>query len=185
MPTFDELYQQLEARDEMPPLYPAGAWSDSINQQLKDAGDSELFGDEELSASQKQNLRAGLLVWNDDIDAAHDIVQDVPDATGSFWHAIIHRREGDAGNSCYWWARTGQHPAFEILYQAAQSSLAKESDDAAGAFAQKLHSAGRWLPTDFVELCEKARRGKIEGEWLQRLQVVEFQTLLNWCRKNP
>jgi hypothetical protein len=182
---FDDLMTQLQQRDTLPPLYPASVWSNSINTQLVDSDDEKLFGEETLSDSQKQNLRAGLLVWNDDIHAAHKIVQDVPDATGSFWHAIIHRREGDASNSRYWWARTGEHAAFERLNQAAQSTLSKETSREALSFAKRLQDAGKWLPNDFVGLCEKSRRGQFDGEWLQRLQVVEFETLLNWCRRNP
>jgi hypothetical protein len=181
---FDDLIIQLQQRDDLPPLYPASVWSNTLSQQLKTASDEELFGNEELSAQQMQNLRAGLLVWNDDIHSAHDIVQNVHNSTGSYWHAIIHRREGDPSNANYWWARTGAHPAFEPLFQAAQSTLAKESDREATAFGQQLQDAGQWLPRDFVQLCEQTRRGKINSDWLQRLQVVEFQTLLNWCRRN-
>lgn len=49
-----------------------------------------------------------LALWHDgrgDWDAAHRIAQDVHDASGSWVHAYLHRREGDAGNAAYWYAR--------------------------------------------------------------------------------
>src|SRR5687767_6605154 len=38
---------------------------------------------------------AGLWLLFDELERAHRIVQEIPTPTGSFWHAIVHRREGD------------------------------------------------------------------------------------------
>ena len=50
-------------------------------------------------------------VWllHDELDQSHRISQDVDTPTGSFWHGIMHRREGDFSNSKYWFARIGRH----------------------------------------------------------------------------
>jgi hypothetical protein len=55
---------------------------------------------------------AGLWLYFDDLDRAHRIVQEIDTSGGSFWHAIMHRREGDFGNSKYWYARCREHPAL-------------------------------------------------------------------------
>ena len=41
-------------------------------------------------------------------DAAHDHCQDIPDSTGSWIHAYLHREEGDHSNAAYWYARAGK-----------------------------------------------------------------------------
>lgn len=47
-------------------------------------------------------LRAG------DWHRAHEIVQQDEDDPLACWiHALLHKMEGDAGNSRYWYARTG------------------------------------------------------------------------------
>ena len=43
-----------------------------------------------------------------DWDAAHNIVQDIDDADGSWVHAHLHRVEGDLGNAGYWYNRANQ-----------------------------------------------------------------------------
>ena len=47
---------------------------------------------------------AGIGDWN----KAHTLIQDVDDATASWIHAYLHRKEGDAGNADYWYRRAGK-----------------------------------------------------------------------------
>lgn len=42
--------------------------------------------------------------WHD----AHDLVQDLPSAMGSWIHAHLHLIEGDLGNAGYWYSRAGK-----------------------------------------------------------------------------
>lgn len=60
-------------------------------------------------------LQAGLWLYVDDLARSHALSQDIPDATGSAWHGIMHRREGDFSNSHYWFRKTGSHPALAGL----------------------------------------------------------------------
>ena len=64
----------------------------------------------ELAANKP--LCAGLWLYVDELDRSHMISQGIDDATGSFWHGIMHRREGDFSNSHYWFNRVGKHPAM-------------------------------------------------------------------------
>ena len=60
-------------------------------------------------ANRQDLTRAVELALAGDWDAAHKIVQeDEQDATSCWIHAVLHKIEGDAGNSRYWYARTGQ-----------------------------------------------------------------------------
>ncbi len=60
-------------------------------------------------------LAAGLWLYVDELAASHRISQGIDDATGAFWHGIMHRREGDFSNSHYWFSRAGDHPAMELI----------------------------------------------------------------------
>ncbi|MBL7650005.1 MAG: hypothetical protein JNK74_27850 [Candidatus Hydrogenedentes bacterium] len=57
-------------------------------------------------------LQAGLWLYVDELDRSHTISQELKNATGSYWHGIMHRREGDFSNSHYWFHKTGKHPAM-------------------------------------------------------------------------
>jgi hypothetical protein len=54
-------------------------------------------------------LKAIELALADEWDAAHRLVQKYEsDATASWIHAVLHKIEGDPGNSRYWYARAGR-----------------------------------------------------------------------------
>jgi len=54
-------------------------------------------------------LQAVTLAQAGDWDAAHNIAQDYSDSTANWIHAVLHKIEGDAWNSKYWYARTSGH----------------------------------------------------------------------------
>src|SRR5215470_6558531 len=57
-------------------------------------------------------------LWHDargDWERAHHVAQDVDDASGSWVHAYLHRKEGDLGNAGYWYRRAGRPPATGAL----------------------------------------------------------------------
>ena len=58
----------------------------------------------------RPELIAGLWLYVDDLDRSHTVSQSVETKTGSYWHGIMHRREGDFSNSHYWHARAAGHP---------------------------------------------------------------------------
>jgi hypothetical protein len=50
-------------------------------------------------------------MWYDgkgDWEQAHLIAQDIPTTDGSWVHAYLHRKEGDAWNANYWYRRAGR-----------------------------------------------------------------------------
>jgi hypothetical protein len=48
------------------------------------------------------------LALTDRWDDSHAIVQDREDATAAWIHAVLHKIEGDAANSLYWYRRAGR-----------------------------------------------------------------------------
>lgn len=61
-----------------------------------------------------------ILCWHDHYDASHDRCQGREgDTDADYLHALLHRREGDAGNAGYWFRRVGVHPVFAHVATAA------------------------------------------------------------------
>ena len=63
----------------------------------------------------RNDLQAALWLYVDRMEPAHTLVQDAHRGTGALWHAILHRREGDFGNSLYWCRQVGHHPVVDSL----------------------------------------------------------------------
>ena len=78
-----------------------------------------------MAQGQPELLHACLLLWHDRLEAAHAIVQrQEGEQMADTIHAIMHRREPDEVNSCYWWVRVGRHPlAAELGAEARRLGL--------------------------------------------------------------
>jgi len=95
-----------------------------------------------LSALQK----CGLLLLSGQLDASHEISQSIETPDGSFWHGIMHRREGDFWNAKYWFRKIGKHPVLIHLTQT------KYGD--ASAFVDRVEQATASNEFD-IEACKK------------------------------
>jgi hypothetical protein len=114
-------------------------------------------------------IRGGLLYAMDDLDGCHQYFQDEGGDLGSYWHGMMHRREGDFDNARYWFRRSGSLPFFDELHsQAAQ-------------FSPDMAKQLSWDPYLFTGQCEQAKFGAEDelGE-LPRLQRVEFDVVLDY-----
>ncbi len=122
---------------------------------------------------------AGLWLLYDFLDESHAISQQIPTSTGSYWHAIMHRREGDYSNSKYWVRRVGEHPIDDALYRESQKLARTWELEPASAF---LSSQTRWDPMAFVDLCAHAhRRGDSTEDLCRRVAQLEWQLLFDFC----
>src|SRR4051812_4798889 len=99
-------------------------------------------------ANVPEPARAGLYLHAGFWDEAHEIAQSISTTDGSYWHAIVHRQEPDAGNAGYWFHRVGAHPIFPVL--------AKRAAEIDPAFD------GPWDPIAFVDYCENGGRDAVE-----------------------
>lgn len=124
---------------------------------------------------------AGLWVYFSCFDEAHAIAQDLASAEGSYWHAILHRREPDPGNAGYWFRRVGTHPVFRQLRTEAAAVLARASQPVA------LQLQKEWDPFAFIEFCESARkrRGSADEQIAREIQLAEWQLLFDYCARSP
>lgn len=145
-----QIHKLLTQREPLPPLVPGTVWNDALTSQIQnlEAGDM---------------VKAGLHLWNDDIQRCHTIVQPVGGHDASYWHAILHRRESDYGNSRYWYRQAGNHPVHSEM-------KAMDRD---------------WDPFRFVDLCQEAEGGKLEStRQLEEVQAKEMDLLLKFVLKN-
>src|SRR3954469_25035425 len=69
------------------------------------------------TAADPELVRAALLYAVDDLDPAHRIFQDEHTDLGSYWHGMMHRREGDFDNARYWFRRSGRLPFYATLHR--------------------------------------------------------------------
>ncbi len=121
---------------------------------------------------------AGLWLLYEFLDESHAISQELHTAEGSYWHALMHRRENDFSNSKYWFRRVGGHAVFEPLRLAAHD-LAGEAPHPSARF---LTTQSAWDPYAFVDLCEASLSGRAPCEALcRRVQQSEWSLLFDYC----
>ena len=102
--TAPELAALLLARDPLPPLVPSRVYDESLTEEI-------------AATTGPATVKAGLYLLNDDLPRAHALAQSVEgNPLGDYWHAIIHRREGDYDNARYWFGRVGPEPILAQIY---------------------------------------------------------------------
>lgn len=134
-----------------------------------------------VNLDEANGILSGLWLWHDFLDTSHTISQSIQTATGSFWHAIMHRREGDFSNSKYWYRRVGSHPALASI--AARIDVLTESMPADKLLFRL--TANGFDPFAFVDLVE-AVHGKDDHPHrplVVAVQKLEWQTLLETCTR--
>src|ERR1041384_5983899 len=73
--------------------------------KIKTELDALKLGSDDASAW----LRGGLYLRFNFLDKSHTVSQGIHSVEGSYWHAIMHRREPDYSNSKYWYRRVPAH----------------------------------------------------------------------------
>jgi len=174
-----EAFQTVLATPEPPELGPgprAGVQKASaLNRTLDD-----IFQRTGLAPEKQPLARALLLLWHDQLETAHEIVQDAADSDGAFIHGIVHRREPDYGNAKYWFQRVGRHAAFpEIARGVNELFRGHETSE----IRSEIIPDGHWDPFAFIDACEKwARKPLVDADYqlLRDAQRVEMETLLRF-----
>jgi hypothetical protein len=108
---------------------------------------------------------AGLWLRFDFLDRSHEISQGIDTPAGGFWHAIMHRREPDSGNSKYWYRRIDSHLVVAALRQQAAPL-----------------GYSYTTPAAFVDYCEHVRStGSRDEEVGKQVQMLEWRLLFDDC----
>jgi hypothetical protein len=131
-----------------------------------------------------QNMAAccvsGIWLLYDCLDESHAISQGIDTSSGSFWHAIMHRREGDFSNAKYWFRNVGQHPVFAELGERAHVAATFRNADS--SLGETHLRDGIWDPFAFVDLCQAVARGQTGArELCLDVQQAEWELLFDYC----
>jgi hypothetical protein len=118
----------------------------------------------------------------DFLDESHSRSQAIATPSGSFWHGIMHRREGDFSNANYWFRRVGRHAVCDALSQRAAEIAAVRGEERA---LKQLLTAGAWDPCAFVDLCETVVRAQgTTRELCLDIQQAEWELLFHHCYRS-
>ena len=122
---------------------------------------------------------AGLWLSHGALIESHQISQDLLSPTGSFWHAILHRLEGDFSNSKYWYRRCETHHVIKMMGAIVSSLAGDLASDRVVAHALR----DGWNPLGFVDLVRTIHKKPSDPryELAVRLQRAEWIGLFNYC----
>ena len=148
---------------------------------LKRLVPEQLFAQQVHSVDHARAVLAGLWLYHDFLDESHAISQDLHSPDGSFWHAIMHRREGDFANAKYWYARCRHHPAFAAIGQEVRSALR----GVAQAGQLDRLTKNEWDPDGFVDVVEAVHQEPQDPLYAAAvaLQHAEWRVLLGHCAR--
>jgi hypothetical protein len=109
------------------------------------------------SAADATAVCAGLWQLHGLLEESHRAAQSIEGLgrrrAGDYWHAIMHRREGDYGNAKYWFRRVGGHPLLDELSRRADRIL-RDAAETGERWRTRLGSPESWDSLAFVDLCE-------------------------------
>jgi hypothetical protein len=168
--TFSPAIREILAEERLAPLGP-GTPNEPMRARLQRLTVESLCAPQPVADQDfARCCLAGLWLYHDFLDQAHEISQEIETASGSYWHGIMHRREPDYGNAAYWFRRVGKHPVFELLPAAARK------------LAPNVPIPSPWDPFWFIDYCEACANGKEPGEQFARLlQKREWELLFDYC----
>lgn len=133
-----------------------------------------------FTAELQELILAALWLLEGDLDNSHRFSQRWETLNGSYWHAIMHRREGDWSNAKYWYRRAAQNP---VVTPFKQLILAQHT------YRVLLPELARPMETSrFLELWVDANRIAVDSsasadrvEITEELAWIEWQLLLAHC----
>jgi len=163
-------------------LVPSGGGGNRAARDLLESTQpADLIAAKLVSRDDARAMLAGLWLYFDFLDESHTISQSLDDETGSFWHAIMHRREGDFSNSKYWYARCPDHPALPAI--AAQAGKIVNQMPADKSLLRVVATA--WNPGGFVDLVQAVHGTPDDPrhKLAVALQRIEWQVLFDHCTR--
>jgi hypothetical protein len=122
---------------------------------------------------------AGVWLLHDFLVESHTISQGVETGSGSFWHGVMHRREGDFSNAKYWFRRVGSH---DVLDELGDHVIAFGDDAASQPLAERIAPKGQFDSYTMVDACQAAiRQGGAAEAFCRRVQQAEWELLFAHC----
>jgi hypothetical protein len=184
------LISRLMSRKSIPLLTPEHVWHPGLDIEIAAISEEQSADGRPDDLHSVLAWKAVLHLWNDSLDAAHELVQHLETPTGAALHGIMHRREGDFDNAKYWFHLAGDHPAYHSLQSRAASFLQQQafpSGPLKDVFGQ-IALQGSWNPYLFINAIA-IQENRIDDddvrsilEQLQLLELVAFIRFLEGRR---
>jgi hypothetical protein len=177
--------ERLNERETLQSLLPKKIWDQSLEAQIEAMA---LLG--KRTDVRIITLLAALHLRNDSLNISHSYAQEIEhDATGAYWHGIMHRMEGDYSNAKYWFMRTGQHPVMSkvkqrvALWLNSESNLAVIEHERTRGILDSFRTDTAWNPAQFVDLIawqEGSALSETTQHILEQLQNIEMTELFEY-----
>jgi hypothetical protein len=119
---------------------------------------------------------AGVWLLHDYLNESHGISQEIETSSGSFWHGVMHRREGDFSNAKYWFRHVGRHDVLDEL----GPRLRSLADGAQAMQIDSLTPGGAFDPYRLVDACQAAVRSG-DDDFCRQVQQLEWELLFDYC----
>jgi hypothetical protein len=181
----DRIVKTLKERGQRLPLMPTAIWNRELEEEIRSLEWLERSREPAIIA-----LMAGLHLMNDSLDVSHRHAQRIEhDATGAYWHGLMHRMEGDFSNAKYWYSQAGRHPSMAEAANRIARILADypelDTVEPAPVRAKLMdyRDQASWHPSDFTDLVRWQHERDISPalrDVLERIQSVELNTLLEY-----
>lgn len=179
--------ERLEDRESLPELQPDSAWDTDLTDEITECSPIDLFMPVEVKNEKAaQAVKAGVLLWNDELSLSHDICQGLKTPESSYIHGVMHRREGDYSNAKHWFAKAKNHPVATKLFEKS-TQIGDDivpATDQLSHYSSDLKGIGHWSPDSFVDWCESASQGNVDSTCLyffKKLQIEEIRLLIDHC----
>jgi hypothetical protein len=152
-------------------------WSEYSNQEAHDLLNTFAASTLFPKSPEPTGAMAGLWFYFDGFETAHQLADSRESSNAYYWHAMVHRREGDGGNAAYWFRKTGTHPIYQ--------PLATEAANIIREFPGAEFRLNKWNPYAFVLFYERAQQqpGTNQERAAMHIQRAEWQLLFDHCAR--
>lgn len=138
---------------------------DQCQTQLSELTRQSILGTKPANKTMADCCLSGIWLLHGQLHDSHEISQNIKTPEGSFWHAVMHRLEGDYWNSQYWYRNVGPHLVIDRM--------------------QTKFGADQY-PMKFVDDCERLANHGDESlqKQLAEIAVAEWKELFTYCFEN-
>jgi hypothetical protein len=181
----ESILERLNQRDCLQSLSPTADWDPTLKAQIEALDWKGRHSETRIIA-----LITGLHLRNDSLDTSHSYAQQIEyDATGAYWHGIMHRMEGGYPNSKNWFDKVGQHPAMSSIKKRvaallqAEGNLEKVPAGRARDILQTFMENEAWNTSQFVDLIawqESQVSSEATRPILEQIQQIEITELFDY-----
>lgn len=173
---------------ESPPLDAGRPHRRYIKAALERVGMERLFPGNRIEDRQLADcVASALYLQHDFFDESHRVSQKIETPTGSFYHGIMSRREGDFSNAEYWFRHVDEHPVFHSLQQQVSQAAKMLSHRIVSDFISQIDTDQKWMPDLFVNVVarvvETDTNNCPEKTAAKNIQRLESDLLLDYIHR--